>query len=582
MISRTKQWLEKRRSAFCQTPFGCLVSLFLTRMFRGGGDAEAGELDLGVGVILILLAMPGLLVSLLMFEKYGSLIRFLRGQRVFNPFTDTIPDEYFFIILSLAVTGAAALWRWDAIFLDRRDYTNLVPLPLSLRAIFLANLCAILSLAGVFTIVANGASLLLFPVAVVGSQPSLSLFVRFTAGHAVAVFSASVFSFFAVFGLAGLLTALLPPSAFRRVSLSIRFIAVIILLALLASSLTVPDLLKRLSITSAQRIAVLPPVSFLGIARTVWVQGKDAFSARMARASMITVAVSLLTAFVAYAFSFRRAFIRLPELADAGPMPRISYSFHRLAFLHNLTLHSHSKRACCEFVARSLLRSTGHLQTLLCFFAVGLVVSAETYAPESYHLSAGSGSTPPVEFLSIPFILSYCLLVGIRFAFEIPLDLRANWIFRLWLDPDRHDARSVARRVLLVFSLSWLGPLTFLCTLAFWGWITAVLHTAIWGACTVVLAEILLIRFRKMPFTCPYPAFQSHAPLVVVGYLFGFFVFKTYLPQFDQWSVLSPITGGWFIPLLGSVLAGVYWYRKQMLDMDKRLTFEDASATSFW
>jgi len=36
----------------------------------------------------------------------------------------------------MVVTGAAALWRWDALFLDRRDYTNLVPLPISLRAIF--------------------------------------------------------------------------------------------------------------------------------------------------------------------------------------------------------------------------------------------------------------------------------------------------------------------------------------------------------------------------------------------------------------------------------------------------------------
>ena len=53
------------------------------------------------------------------------------------------------------VTGAAALWRWDALFLDRRDYTNLVSLPLSLRTIFFANLSAILALAAVFTIVVN-------------------------------------------------------------------------------------------------------------------------------------------------------------------------------------------------------------------------------------------------------------------------------------------------------------------------------------------------------------------------------------------------------------------------------------------
>lgn len=551
-------------------------------MFRGAADAEAGELDLGVGVILILLAMPGLLVSLLMFEKYGSLILFLRGERALDPFKAAVPDEYLFIVLSVSVTGAAALWRWDAIFLDRRDYANLVPLPLSLGAIFFANLCALLALAGVFTIVANAASVALFPIAVVGSRPSLSLFLRFAAGHAAAVFAASVFSFFAIFALAGLLTALVPASAFRRVSLAIRFVLVVALLILLATSLTVPDLLGRLSVTNAHRVVVLPPVSFLGVARTVWAGANDTFAAGMARAAMIALGVSLLTATLAYAFSFRRSFIRLPELADARPMTRISYFLSPLTFSRKLAFRSSTHRACYQFVSRSVLRSTAHLQTLLCFLAVGLVISAEMFPSGSYHFSTGHGTVPAVEFLSIPFILGYCILVGIRFAFEIPLDLRANWVFQLWLDPDRHDARSVARRVLLVFSLAWLGPLVLLVTWAFWGWVTALLHTAIWCATMVVLVEILLIRFRKMPFTCPYPSFESHSPLIAVGYLFGFYIFKSWLPDLDQWSVLRPINAVWIIPLLGSVLAGLTWYRNQMLDMDKRLTFEAVSRPTFW
>jgi len=49
----------------------------------------------------------------------------------------------------------------------------------------------------------------------------------------------------------------------------------------------------------------------------------------------------------------------------------------------------------------------------------------------------------------------------------------------------------------------------------------------------------------------------------------------------DQWSLLSPINAVWFILLLGGVFASLYWYRNQMLDMDKRLTFEDLSARTF-
>src|ERR1700726_3639794 len=217
-----KQFVKTRWQAFSRTPFGCLLRLFITRMFHGGGEPGAGDLDLGIGVIVIMLAMPGILVSLLMFEKYGSLIRYFRGNPIFDPYTAPIPDEYFFLVLSLTVTGAAALWRWDALFLDRRDYTNLVPLPLPLRTIFFANLTAIFALAALFTLVVNAASLVLFPIAVVGSQNSFAVWIRFTLGHTVAVFTASAFSFFAVFALAGLLMAVLPARLFRRISLAAR------------------------------------------------------------------------------------------------------------------------------------------------------------------------------------------------------------------------------------------------------------------------------------------------------------------------------------------------------------------------
>ena len=76
MVAR-KSRLQRRWDGFCRTPFGCLLRVFVGRMFHGGDEVSAEELGLGVGAVLTLLAMPGLLVSLLMFEKYGSLIHFL-------------------------------------------------------------------------------------------------------------------------------------------------------------------------------------------------------------------------------------------------------------------------------------------------------------------------------------------------------------------------------------------------------------------------------------------------------------------------------------------------------------------------
>jgi hypothetical protein len=103
--------LEERR----QRPFWRMVQLFVARIFRGGGDSDSEGLDLGVGLVLTLLALPGGFVSILLFEKYGTLLQWMRGATNIDPFASAVPDEYFFITLSMAVTGTVAVWRWDAI-----------------------------------------------------------------------------------------------------------------------------------------------------------------------------------------------------------------------------------------------------------------------------------------------------------------------------------------------------------------------------------------------------------------------------------------------------------------------------------
>ena len=575
------RFVQHRWQRFCRTPFGCLLSLFVGRMFHGGDEAGSEQLGLGLGAVLTLLGMPGLLVSLLMFEKYGSLIRFLRGDGVFDPFTATIPDEYFFIVLSMTVTGAAALWRWDSVFLDRRDHTNLIPLPVSLRTIFFANFSGILVLAVLFTLVVNAASIVLVPVAVVGSQGSFSLFFRFAAGHAIAVLSASAFSFFAIFAIAGSLMAMLPAAAFRRVSFLARFAIAVVLLALLATVFTVPDLLLGTSVAGAHCIAVLPPFSFPGVARTVWGKGDDPFVATAANAAIFSFVLAIVVAVTTYALSFRRTFLRIPETADAGPLPRMRLPFSPLRFVYKAVLRQPIQRACYHFIVRTLTRSDAHLQVVSAFAALGLVAATESLLSIRTNPSLLTRHAPSADFLSIPFILSYCLIVGMRFAFEIPSDLRANWIFKLWLSPDDQQARPIARRVLLAATLPWLVPCSFAVTLFFFGWTGALLHTAIFTTSIVLLVEILLVKFRKVPFTCSYPPFESNSGVILVAYLFGFFVFATYIPELESWSLAVPVRTFCFVPFFAIALAVVYAYRKQILDMDKQLVFEETSASGF-
>src|SRR5579864_8008567 len=183
MIAEVVDEIFRRWEEHSQRPFGRMVGLFVARVFRGGGDADAEGLDLGIGLVLTLLALPGGFVSILLFEKYGTLLQWMRGATNIDPFASAIPDEYFFITLSMAVTGAVAVWRWDAILPDRRDYMNLVPLPISTRTIFFANLVAVLVLVGLIAIDVNVASSLLFPLVVGATQNAFFFFLRFAAVH---------------------------------------------------------------------------------------------------------------------------------------------------------------------------------------------------------------------------------------------------------------------------------------------------------------------------------------------------------------------------------------------------------------
>ncbi len=577
MIARAKEFLLAKWEPYSRRPFPTLLRVFIGRVFHGGGDSGASEMDVAFGVILILLAMPGVLVSLLLFEKYMVL-----SFGGFDPFTATIPDEYFFIVLSMVVTGGAAVWRWDALFLDRRDYTNIVPLPVSLRRIFLGNFGAILLLAFALTLDVNAASFVLFPVTVVSSQVSLKvLFLQFAAGHAVTVVLASVFSFFAVFAVIGMLMAILPYVLFRRISFYVRFLIALLLLTLLATDFAVTSFLAQLTRFSKSAVTMLPPVWFLGIGQTLWGNGRNPFYAAMARTALLALGISLAVAILSYALSFRRSFIRIPETAEVGPLPRSQFHLFPVNLFDLTILQDPPQRACFHFITRTLLRSETHLQVASAFVAMGLVVSAQSLASSFHAHAAASLRVPSEDLLSVPFIMSFCIIVGIRLAFEIPSDLRANWVFALWIDPDALQTRPIARKILLTFSLVPFVPICLVCSSILWGFGTALLHTAIFAACTFAFVELLLLRFRKIPFTCSYPPFQSHSALVFVAYLFGFLIFTIYLPELELWSLADPWRACLFVPLVVAILLSVHFYRKQMLDMDKHLIFEEISASNF-
>ena len=558
-----------------ERPFWRLVELFVARIFRGGGESDSEGLSIGIGLILTFLAVPGGFVSILLFDKYGSLLQWLRGQTHVDTLLIAFPDEYFFIVLSMTVTGAVAVWRWDAIFPDRRDYINLIPLPISTRTIFFANLVAVLFLVSVVAIDVNAASCILFPTVVAAAQSQFVFFLKFAVVHALGVILGSIFSFLAVFSMLGLLMAVLPPGGFRRISTYIRGMIVVYLVALLCTSFAIPDLLRRVKGPAPLWTFLLPSCWFVGLCQSL--RGRDTpVLLELSRLTLPAIAVLAVLALAAYAISYRRHFMRITETAEGATLLH-NRGPVRSELWERFVLRTPFRKACLRFVRSTLLRSEAHRLVLTGIAGLALVLASQALLASFEEARSLRRAAMAPAALSVPFILTFLIIVGLRLVFEIPVELRANWIFQLMLDADKQESQGLARHVTLVAVLPVTLAITFVTYTYLAGVEIAVLHTLLVGAFSVLLTDIVLVRFRKLPFTCTMPVFKQHSIVILLSFCFGYLICAMSIPEFEATGLAEPLRLLSFVPL-----AGVAWYiphhlARTTIDLDKRLIFEETA-----
>jgi hypothetical protein len=565
--------LVSRLEEYRGRPFWRMVQLFMARIFRGGGDSDSEGLDLGIGLVLTLLAIPGGFVSILLLNKYGTLLQWLRGAPSVDPLLVALPDEYFFIVLSMTVTGAVAVWRWDAIFPDRRDYMNLVPLPISTRSIFFANLAAVLFLVGLIAFDVNAASCILFPMVVGATQSQFVFFVKFALVHAAGVLLASVFAFFAVFSLIGVLMAVLPARALRRFSVYIRGVVVVCLVALLCTSFAIPALLRR--VPAPRWTLLVPSCWYLGLCQSL--RGRAGPTLRelsgLALPGLATVAGLALGA---YAVSYQRHFVRIAETADTS-FGLLSRGPGRVGvLLERLALRTPFQKGCFQFVCKTLLRSETHRLVLTAVGGLGLVLASQALLDGFENAKSWREAALSPGALSIPFILSFLIIVGLRIVFEIPAELRSNWIFQLMIDPDRQESGRLARRVILILVLPWLVAIAFPAYAYLEGWSVAGLHTLLVVTWAVLLTNIVLIRFRKIPFTCTLPLFQQHSFVTLLSCCFGFLLYAGSTPEFESSALAEPLRMLSFAPVAVVAWYIPHYFAKSATEMERKLIYEES------
>jgi hypothetical protein len=554
-----------------ERPFHRLVHHFVTRIFHGAGDGD--DLQFSIPALLGLLSAPSAFGAILLLNKYSTLRQFLMGIRDFDIYRAIIPDEYSFIVYSMVVTGAVVILKWDRLFPDRQDYDNLATLPLSTRQHFMASLIALLFLAALFAAVINGAASVIFPTAVTARFRTFWPFLELFTAHSAAVVLASFFACFALLLLMGVTLLITPKRYIRAVSLGVRILCALGLVGILSTVFTLPRLLGSGEVP--WYAFLVPPVWFLDLNQMLLAEGRQQLGAGVLclEITAITVVLSL----VIYAVTYYREYIQIPERGgglDFGG-GRDSYSLVRRIW-DAAALRSSFEVATYHFAVKTLFRSEKHCLLFGTAAAIGFFMAAQT-------LSGALAAPPPnsvggpidERLLSVSLIMAYCTIVSLRAVFDLPSDRKANWIFRAILDLNRHDGRSVAVKVMLSVVASWLIVIGLPLHVVLWGWTTALLHTAYVLMSSLVLAELLLIRFQKIPFTCTYTASRDKVLVRIVLGFSGLVAFTELNSGLEASLLQNPIrfaAYSWFYMM---AVWFIRVYRAGLPPAERVLIFED-------
>jgi hypothetical protein len=488
------------------------------------------------------------------------------GIRDFDVYRASLPDEYFFIVYSMVVTGAVIILKWDRLFPDRQDHDNLAVLPISGRRNFIASLAALLFLAALFAFVVNGAASVMFPYAVTAGFNGTAAFWEFAFAHLVSVVLASFFAGFGLLVIMGLTVLVVPKGSARSASVVARIICALGLAGILATAFTIPRLL--LSDNIPHYAMYLPPVWFLDLHQTLISEGTPRTG--MGIACLKISAATFVVALGVYSLTYYRQYMRIPEQNGLTRWHgRDSYSLRRRV-LDAVVLRSPFQRATYAFSMKTLFRNEKHCVLF------GIAAAMSVFLAMRGATDAVSNPIEGIDsrLLSVSLTIAFCTIVSMRALLDLPGDRMANWVFRSIVDHQRPETLEVAFKILITPVAIWLIVALPLHALL-WNWRIALLHSVYVLMCSIVLAQMLLLKFRKIPFACSYTASKDKVLVVVILGLIGAALFSSVNSRIEISMIGHPQKMFAAIAIFALILWGIRRYRNNLPLQDRALIFDD-------
>jgi hypothetical protein len=332
-------------------------------------------------------------------------------------------------------------------------------------------------------------------------------FLRWFAAYWFTMLASGVFIYCGVLGVQGLAAQLLPRRLFLRVSGLLQLAAFCLFVCGYflqpvfggLASLTAPEIQRLLR--------WVPSYWFLGLFHEL--NGSmHPILAPLARRAWTGLVIVVGGTAVAYTLSYLRTLRRIVEEPDITPG---SSWFGWLPPFGNRV-----QTAIGQFSVRTLVRSRQHRVILAFYLGIGFALTIFLLKAPAMREET-SNATADTALLASSIVMMVLAVVGTRVVFALPLDLRANWIFRVTPVAPARECMTASRRALLMLSATpvWIGSAV-LC-LRLWPWRQATGHLVVLGLLGILLGDLALRGFWKLPFTRSYLPGKSQVHMVFLG-----------------------------------------------------------------
>ncbi|UCC40580.1 MAG: hypothetical protein JSV96_03800 [Candidatus Aminicenantes bacterium] len=453
-------------------------------------------------------------------------------------------DKCYLISFFMIVMGFITVLEWDVIFPDSRDFSNLMPLPIKLRTLFSAKFTSLCLFVGLFALGMNSLSTLVFWYYLPQwHSTSLIYGLRFIFAHLTSVFAANFFIFFVSVFLIGSLMTLFGYKIFSRISIYLRAVLMIVFVFLLFLFITAPTYVSQffssfiaLKESNSLFLYLFPPMWFVGLYETLLGNRDPLFSA-LSNYSLLAIITPAIAFFIAAFFGYRRYLKKIHEVrAKSVRLFKIKTTL--IGIFDSIFLSNPVQRAVFYFFGRTIRRSIFHKMRLITYMAIssGMVLILLTTLIDDYNNFFLINRT----LLSVPLILTFFLLVGMRSIVNIPVSLEANWIFRLTQRRDKRHYFSGLKKGVFFYTLNPLFAVLFVIYLFLWGGETAFLHCLYGLVVSVFLMEVLFQNYHKIPFACSYLPGKAKMHIFWIVYLFSFLTFVLFFSSTERKLLLAP------------------------------------------